>query len=59
MRQLNTIGLNSSSRGNYEDYHFKSFSKGNTYKYMALSLQIITYINLKINKLKYTIKNII
>ena len=59
IRQLNTIGFNSSSRGNYEDYHFKSFSKGNTYKYMARSLQIITYINLKINKLKYTIKNII
>jgi hypothetical protein len=59
IRQLNTIGFNSSSRGNYEDYHFKSFSKRKTYKYMVLSLQIITYLNLKINKLKYTIKNII
>ena len=59
IRQLNSIGLNSSSRGNYEDYHLRSFNKRNTYKYMKLSLQIITYINLKIKNLKYTIKNII
>ena len=59
IRQLNTIGFNSNSRGKYEDYHLRSFSKQNTYKYMRLSLQIITYINLKIKNLKYTIKNII